>query len=114
MSGFGTDLNVFSTQGTPTDDYLVEGYLDLSAMQTGDIVIVKEWISVGPTNLLKIFAISTRQDAQTGADSTHTPIFRFHTKTLGNNQVYQVTAQQTNGTLRTFYMRFIQSQLAVV
>ena len=82
------------------DDYLIEGYIDLSNMQSGDTVVVKEYIAVEGDNY-KLFTQVTYSGIQ------QEPIIRFHTKTLLHDMKYKVTVTQTAGTLKSFPYRFI-------
>ncbi|MEM0261492.1 MAG: hypothetical protein QW733_02070 [Desulfurococcaceae archaeon] len=82
------------------DDYMVEGYLDLSQLQSGDTVVVTEYISVDGVNYQR-FAQVTYSNAQSE------PIIRFHSKTLLSNMLYRVTIKQSAGTLRSFPYGFI-------
>jgi hypothetical protein len=86
--------------GTQTDDYMVEGYIDLSALASGDTVVVKEYIAVDGVNY-RLFA----QVTYSGPVSE--PVIRFHTKTLLYNMLYRVTITQTSGTLRSFPYGFV-------
>jgi hypothetical protein len=86
--------------GAQADDYMVEGYIDLSALASGDTVIVKEYIAVDGVNL-RLFAQATY------SGPVSEPIIRFHTKQLLYNMKYRVTITQTAGTLRSFPYGFV-------
>lgn len=75
------------------DFYLVEGYLDLSNMDSDDSVEVKEYISVDGENL-KPYSISRHKDVQ------EIPIIRFHTKTM--RYQYRITINQLSGIGKTY------------
>ena len=77
---------------------ILEGYLDLSGLQAGDAVTVKEYINVDGTGL-KLYAQNEYSDAQSA------PVLRFHSKTL--QEGYKVTITQTAGTLRSIGYWFI-------
>ncbi|RLB79796.1 MAG: hypothetical protein DRH17_13155 [Deltaproteobacteria bacterium] len=99
-----TDLNVETTVIEITgesDDYIVEGYIDLSQMQSGDEVEVREYIAVDGTNY-RIFLKATFSGVQ------EQPVVRFHAKTLLSSMKYKVTLIQRAGTLRTFPYSFIK------
>ena len=99
-----SDLNVETTVIEITgesDDYIVEGYLDLSQLQSGDEVVVREYIAVDGTNY-RLFLKATFSGVQ------EQPIVRFHAKTLLKNMKYKVTITQTQGTLRSFPYGFIK------
>ena len=88
-----------------TEFYIVEGYIDLSALASGDTVVVKEYMAVDGVNL-RLFA----QVTYSGPVSE--PVIRFHTKTFKNQ--YRVTITQTAGTLRSFPYWFIMELAEVV
>jgi len=94
-----TETTVVEIQ-SQADDYLIEGYIDLGNMQSGDVVVVKEYIAVDGDNY-RLFAQVTYSDVQSE------PVIRFHTKTLLYDMKYKVTITQTAGTLRSFPYRFI-------
>jgi len=92
--------------GAQADDYLVEGYIDLSQLASGDAVEVREYIAVDGVNY-KLYA----RVAYSGPVSE--PVIRFHTKTLLCNMKYKVTVIQTSGVLRSFPYGFILEVLGV-
>ena len=81
-----------------TEFYIVEGYIDLSALASGDAVVIKEYMAVDGVNL-RLYA----QVTYNGPVSE--PVIRFHTKTFKNE--YKVTITQTAGVLRSFPYWFI-------
>ena len=87
-----------------SDDYIVEGYIDLSQLQSGDAVEVREYIAVDGVNY-QLYAMVT----YSGAVSE--PVIRFHAKTLLYNMKYKVAIVQTQGTLRSFPFGFLQEVL---
>jgi len=82
------------------DDYIVEGYISLQNLASGDTVIIKEYIAVDGENY-KTFATVTYSNVV--AD----PVVRFHAKQLIYNMKYKVTITQTSGTLRSFPYGFL-------
>jgi len=83
------------------DDYIVEGYIDLSQMLTGDEVTIIELIAVdGLTQ--QPYCIATFVDKQTE------PVVRLHTKTIRKDGKYKVVLRQDKGTLREFSYYFIK------
>ena len=99
-SALDTEVTVIEITGE-TNDYMVEGYIDLSALQAGDMVEIKEYIAVDGTNY-QLFLKATFSDIQ------DQPVIRFHTKTLLSSVKYKVTITQTSGTLRSFPYAFIK------
>jgi hypothetical protein len=90
-----------------SDDYVVEGYINLSQLQTGDYVTIREYIALDGTNY---YTYITASYAAPVAD----PIIRFHSKTLPYNAAYKVTVTQTAGTLRSFPYSFILMNLGLI
>lgn len=104
LSSLNTETPVVNITAQ-SDDYMVEGYLDLSALQTGDGLIVKEYISVDGQNYWTFLTV-------TYSGPVSDPIIRFHTKTLLYNMLYKVTINQTSGSAtRSFPYGFIQELL---
>lgn len=87
-----------------TDDYMVEGYIDLSGLQSGDSIIIYEYIAVDGENY-RLFLNVTIQGP------VSEPVQRFHTKTLLYNMKYKVAIKQTSGTVRSFQYKFIKEVL---
>jgi hypothetical protein len=86
--------------GAQADTYIVEGWLDLSAMGSGDTVVVCEYVAVDGVNLRR-YACVTYSGVQSD------PIVRFHSKQLLYNMLYRVTINQTAGTPRSFPYSFL-------
>lgn len=105
-TGLGVVTTVVSVP-PQSDDYMVEGYLDLSSLTYGDVVQVSELISLDGTEP-KAFAIVTY------AGPVDEPIIRFHTKTLPASASYKVTVTQLSGTLRTIPYAFIVEVLGTI
>ena len=104
------DLNIETVVveiGAQADDYLVEGYIDLSQLAAGDEVVVREYIAVDGVNYREFCTV-------TYSGPVPEPIIRFHTKTLLYNMKYKVTITQTAGTLKSFPYGFILEVLGVV
>ena len=85
--------------------YIVEGYIDLSALGAGDTVTITEYMSVDGVNLVPFLRV-------TYSGPVSEPVIRFHTKTFKNG--YRVTITQTAGTLRQFPYWFIMELAEVV
>ena len=90
-----------------TDDYIVEGWIDLGNLASGDIVVVKEYVAIDGTNY-RLYANVTYSGA------VDCPAIRFHAKTLLYNMKYKVTITQTAGTIRSFPYGFIIEVLGTV
>lgn len=83
-----------------SDDYIVEGYIDLGNLASGDSVVIKEYIAVDGTNYRTYATVSY-------SGPVSDPIIRFHSKQLANSMKYKVTITQTAGTLRSFPYGFV-------
>jgi hypothetical protein len=90
-----------------SDDYMVEGYIDLSQLASGDVVEVREYIAVDGVNYQPFNKVSY-------SGPVECPVIRFHTKTLLYNMLYKVTIIQSQGTIRSFPYGFILEVLGVV
>jgi len=86
--------------GDQSDDYIIEGQIDLSGLQAGDSVVIKVYIAVDGVNqrLSDSLEFSGAQDI---------PVVRVVAHTIPYNGKFRVTITQTAGTLRTFYYNFI-------
>ena len=104
-SALNTETTVVEI-GAQSDDYMVEGYIDLSQLASGDAVEVREYIAVDGVNY-RLFAKPTY------SGPLESPVVRFHTKTLLYNMMYKVTIVQVSGTLRSFPYGFILEVLGV-
>jgi len=102
-SALNTETTVVEITGA-TDDYIVEGYIDLSQLASGDVVEVREYIAVDGINY-SLYVKAT----YSGPGSE--PVVRFHAKTLLYNMKYKVTVVQTRGTLRSFPYGFVEEVL---
>jgi len=98
-SSLNTETTVVEVSGQ-ADDYLVEGYIDLSQLQSGDAVEVREYIAVDGVNYQLFIKV-------TYSGVVSEPVIRLHTKTLLYNMKYKVTIIQTQGTLRSFSYGFV-------
>jgi len=98
-----SDLNaetVVVDIGAQSDDYIVEGYIDLSQLANGEEVIVREYVAVDGANLRKFLEVGF-------VGPVNEPVVRFHAKTLPASALYRVTLTQVSGTLRSFPYAFI-------
>jgi len=89
------------------DEYIVEGYIDLSQMLTGDEVVIEEFLAVDGASqrLLTKMTFANAQDE---------PIIRFHSKTIKRDGKYKVQLTQTKGTLRKYPYYFIKLNFGAV
>jgi len=89
------------------DEYIVEGYIDLSQMLTGDEVVIEEFLAVDGASqrLLTKMTFYNAQDE---------PIIRFHSKTIKRDAKYRVQLTQMKGTLRKYPYYFIKLNFGVV
>jgi len=99
ISDLNVETNVINFP-EKSDDYVVEGFIDLSNMQSGDEVIIREYVAVDGANS-KVFTYITLRNAQTE------PILKFPPRRIPYNGLYKVTITQTKGTVRSFPYCFI-------
>lgn len=99
LTGLFVETVVVDIDAQP-DDYMVEGYIDLSKLVAGDMVVVTEYIAVDGVNY-NIFS----QVTYSGPVSE--PVIRLHTKTLLSSMKYRVTINQITGTLQSFPYGFV-------
>jgi len=90
-----------------SDTYIVEGWLDLGNLASGDTVVIKVYVAVDGTNY-RTYATATYSYPVTD------PIIRFHSTQLCKNMKYKVTITQTSGTLRSFPYGFILEVLGTL
>jgi hypothetical protein len=101
-----TETTVVEIPGAE-EDYIVEGYIDLSQLQSGDAVEIREYIAVDGANYRPFVVLTVYGPVSE-------PVVRFHAKTLLYNMKYKVTIIQRSGTLRSFPYGFIQEVMKVV
>lgn len=98
----GTEKTLIEVKQADLESYevpfIIEGYVDLSPMQAGDTIVIREYASLEEPLSYKKYAEHTYSDAQ------DEPLVRF-TKKIGSKG-YKVTAQQTAGTYRTLPIYF--------
>jgi len=90
-----------------TDDYIIEGQIDLSQLASGDEVVVKVYIAVDGVN-------QRLSDQMTFSGAQTVPIARVMAHTVAYNAKFRVTITQTAGTLRTFYYTFIHQIMETI
>jgi len=106
IPSLNTEVTVIEITGA-VDDYLIEGYIDLSALQSGDKVIVREYIAVDGMN----YRIFLNAPFSYPVDE---PVIRLHTKTLLYDNKFKVTIEQIEGTPpRSFPFAFIQEIMGI-
>jgi hypothetical protein len=98
-SALNTETTVVEI-GAQSDDYIVEGYIDASQLQTGDALEIREYIAVDGTNY-QLFLRTTL------SGSVSEPVIRFHAKTFVFLMKYKVAIVQTSGTIRSFPYGFV-------
>jgi len=79
-------------------DFYIQGYIDLSVLQSGDEVVIKEYIVIESGGSPILYGKRTFSGVQ------EEPLVRFHNKMAPYG--YKVTITQTAGTLRTFKYSF--------
>jgi hypothetical protein len=91
-----------------SDTYIVEGWIDLGALASGDAVTIKVYVAVDGTNYRTYATVSY-------PGPVSDPIIRFHSMQLCKTMKYKVTITQTAGTtLRSFPYGFIVEVMGTV
>ena len=86
--------------GDQDDDYIAEGFIDLSQLEGEDKVVIKVYVAVDGANR-KVSDYKELSGAQ------GVPVIRFPACTIHYNGKLRVTITQTAGTLRSFPYSFI-------
>jgi hypothetical protein len=107
LSALNTETTIIEITAQ-SDDYIVEGWLDISALASGDALVIKEYVAVDGTNY-QLFLPPVTYNEPTDA-----PVIRFHSKQLTYNMKYKVTITQTSGTIRSFPYGFLLEVLSTV
>ena len=102
----GEEVTVIEVPGAE-DDYIVEGYIDLGDLSSGDAVEVREYVAVDGANY-RVFL------KHTFTGPVAEPVLRLHAKTLLSSAKYKVSITQTSGTLRSFPYAFVVEVLGTV
>ncbi len=98
-SALNTETDIINL-ANQTDDYIIEGQIDLGNMASGDKVIIRTYIAVDGTNQRK-------SDEMIFKDAQDIPVVRILAHTLLYNAKFRVTITQTAGTLRSFPYSFL-------
>ena len=106
-SALNTETDIINL-GDQDDDYIVEGQIDLSNMESDDQVIIKVYIAVDGTNQRLV-------DQKTFAGAQDIPVVRILAHTLAYNAKFRVTINQTAGsTIKSFPYSFIVEVMEVI
>jgi len=106
-TSLNSETNVISL-GDQTDDYIVEGYIDLSNMASDDKVVIKVYVAVDGTN-------RRLSDVKEFAGAQSIPVVRVLAHTLAYNSKFRVTITQTAGsTLKSFPYSFVVEIMEVI
>jgi hypothetical protein len=100
----GTEVTVVQDEITGNPIRHLEGWIDLSPMQSGDTVVVRMYIKPTATGGYVKYAEETYSDAQT--------MPALHIVTLPAKYGIKLTMQQTAGTNRTFTYLFFRKRTA--
>jgi len=105
-SDIGVETTIFEVYAE-TKQYIVEGYISLQEMQSGDSVILREYLATDGTNYQKYAELAVG-----GVQSE--PTISIHTKMLNPQVKYRLTITQKSGTVRRFYYSFVKMTLTMV
>jgi hypothetical protein len=98
-SALNTETDIINL-GSQPDDYIVEGYISLKNLASGDTVIIRVYMSADGTT-------QDKSDEMTLSGPVSIPIVRIPATTLPYNGLFRVTVTQTAGTLRAYPYTFI-------
>jgi len=104
LSSLNTETTVFSYSGGQTT-VIIEGWISLQNMQTGDITIVTVYITVDGTNYYVFLQ-------RTFAGPVDMPILRIHTIQIPPGMGIKITINQITGTPRSYPYYFITQVLS--
>jgi hypothetical protein len=104
LSSLNSETAVYQFGPAPTDA-IVEGYISLQNLQTGDIVVITVYISVDGTNYVVYLQ-------NTIAAPVSMPVVRIHTVQLFPNMLMKVTINQISGTPRSYPYYFAAQVLS--
>jgi len=106
-----TDLNVETdilNLSDQTDDFILEGYISLQNLASGDQVVIKVYLAVDGTN-------QVLSDKMTFSDVQEIPVVRIPALTLPYNAKPRITITQTAGTtLKSFPYAIIIQIMEVI
>jgi len=104
LSSLNSETAVYQFGPAPSDT-IVEGYISLQNLQTGDIVVITVYISVDGTNYVVYLQ-------NTIAAPVSMPVVRIHTVQLFPNMLMKVTINQISGTPRSYPYYFAAQVLS--
>jgi len=100
----GTEKNVVLDEVTGNPPRFLEGYIDLTPMQSGDTIIVRQYMKIASAGDYVKYAEETYSGAQS------LPLLYITTKS--GRYGIKITAQQTAGTNRTLTYQFFRRRTA--
>jgi hypothetical protein len=98
-SGLNVETNVVSLD-VQSNDYIVEGFISLRNMSSGDSLVVREYVIIDGTNYDKT-------DEITFSTVPNVKAVRVPAMTIPYNGQFKVTVTQTAGTVRGYPYVFI-------
>jgi hypothetical protein len=106
-SALNTETTVIEVPAQ-SDTYIVEGWINLSQLQSGDTVVIKIYVAVDGVNYYTYATVAYNGPVPD-------PIIRVHSMQLCKNMKFKVTITQTAGTtLRSFPYGFIVEVMGTV
>jgi len=100
----GSEQNLILDEVEGNPQRHLEGYLDLSSLQDGDVVIIRQYMKISPTGNYVKYAEETYSGAQS------LPLLHIITKPARYG--LKLTLQQTQGTYRSFTYQFFRKREA--
>ena len=105
-----TDLNTETdivSLDVQDDDFILEGYIDLSNLASGDTVVIRLYVAVDGANRKLL-------DRMTIYGPVDPPIVRMPAHTFAYDMQPRITITQTAGILRSFPYYFLMQLMEVV
>lgn len=106
LTALNTETDVINL-GAYEDDIILEGYIDTSALQSGDTITVAIYVAIDGVNRRKL-------DSFTVDTPLSNPVVHLLSMTLPKDSQPRVTITQTAGTPRSFPYWFIVQVLEVI
>ena len=105
-----TDLNTETdivNLDVQDDDFILEGYIDLSNLASGDTIVIKIYVAVDGANRKEM-------DRMTIYGPIDPPIIRMPAHTFAYDMQPRITITQTSGIIRQFPYYFLMQLMEVV
>jgi hypothetical protein len=105
-SALNTETNIINLSDQ-SDDFILEGFISLRNLASGDSVILRSYVAVDGTN-------QDKSDELSFSGAQNIPVVRIPATTLAYNAKPRITVTQTAGTLRAFPYTIILQIMEVI